>query len=100
MYICGGDNIIQKTFPIAKTREFSCPIENRKVVGVYCNGRQQLICIGRTEVLEYTYFWREPLNKIMPKPVVEISDINGNTLGSGVQYELPDQRDTVCECSI
>ena len=92
IYICGGNDIIEKTFPEAMSREFSCLTENSKVVEVYCNGRQQLISIGRTEVLEYTYFWREPLNKIMPKPVVEISDINGNALDSGVQYELPDQR--------
>lgn len=92
MYICGGSDIVEKTFPVAMIKEFYCPAENGKVIGIHCNGRQQLISVGRTKVLEYIYFWREQLNKTKPKPVVEISDIDGNILSSGIRYELPEKR--------
>ena len=70
-------------------KRFSCPDKTGKVIRMDCNGRQQLISVGRTKVLEYTYFWRKQLNSTTPAPVVVISDIHGNILSSDVQYELP-----------
>lgn len=92
MYMHGGEDIVEKAFPATTIKRFSCPEENGKVIRVDCNGRQQLISIGRTNVLEYTYFWREQLSDTMSKPVVEILDIYGNILDSGIQYELPEQQ--------
>lgn len=92
MYMHGGEDVVDKTFPATTTKRFSCPNENGKVIRVDCNGRQQLISIGRTGVLDYTYFWREQLNHTISQPVVEVLDIRGNKLNSGVQFELPEQR--------
>lgn len=92
MHMHGGENIVEKAFPATTMKRFSCPGENGKVIRMDCNGRQQLISIGRTKVLEYTYFWRDQLSNTMPKPVVEILDIHGNILNPGIQYELPEKR--------
>lgn len=92
MHMHGGDDIVEKTFPAATMKRFSCSGENGKVIRMDCNGRQQLISVGRTKVLEYTYFWRKQLNSMTPAPVVEISDIHGNILSVDVQYELPVKR--------
>ena len=91
MYMHGGEDIVEKAFPDTTIKRFSCPYENGKVIRVDCNGCQQLISIGRMNVLEYTYFWRERLNNTMSKLVVEILDIHGNILDSGIQYKLPEQ---------
>lgn len=92
MYMHGGEDIVEKAFPATTMKRFSCPDENGKVIRVDCNGRQQLISIGRTKVLDYTYFWKDQLNKTTSKPVVEILDIHGNILNPGIQYELPEKR--------
>lgn len=89
MHIQGENGITERTFPMTTVEKFSCPVENEKVVKIDCKGRQQLISVGRTRVLEYTYFWREMLNKTTPKPVVEILDVDGNVLSSGIRNELP-----------
>lgn len=41
------------------------------------NERQQLISVGRTKALQYTYFWKEPLNRLTEKPVAIIKDLKG-----------------------
>lgn len=92
MYRHGGKDIVEKAFPDTTMKRFSCPDENGKVIRIDCNGHQQLISIGRTKVLEYTYFWRDQLNKTISKPVIEILDIYGNILNPGIQYELPEKR--------
>ncbi|MEY8334775.1 hypothetical protein AALB53_16955 [Lachnospiraceae bacterium 47-T17] len=89
IHVYGGDDIVEKAFPVTTIKRFSCPDKTGKVIRMDCNGRQQLISVGRTKVLEYTYFWRKQLNSTTPAPVVVISDIHGNILSSDVQYELP-----------
>lgn len=92
MHMHSGGEIVEKAFPAATMKRFSCPDEKGKVIRMDCNGRQQLISIGRRKVLEYTYFWRKPLNTTTSKPIVKILDIHGNILNSGIQYELPEKR--------
>lgn len=92
MYLHGGDDgdVVEKVFPATTVKTFSC--SDGKIIRIDCNERQQLISVGRTKVLEYTYFWRKQLNKTTSKPVAEVLDITGNALVSGVQHELPKQR--------
>ncbi len=84
------DDVVEKVFPATTIKDFSCL--DGKVIRIDCNERQQLISVGRTKVLEYTYFWKNQLNKTTSKPAAEVLDINGNALVSGVQRELPKQR--------
>lgn len=92
MYLRGENNIITKTLPKAFITEKFCPEEKGKVIKVDCNGRQQLISVGLAKVLQYTYFWKESLAETAKKPVIQVTDIKGNIIDSGIEYKLPKKR--------
>ena len=54
-----------------------------------CNSRQQLISAGRTNALQYTYFWKEKLNKITERPKVNVLDLKGVSVSDGKQNSIP-----------
>ena len=51
-----------QVFPYAYIKKWAC--NNGTVIEIDCNERQQLISAGRTKALQYTYFWKEPLNRL------------------------------------
>ncbi len=82
-------NAQTSVFPTARTRTFTCSIG--KAVEVFCNSRQQLISTGRVSVLDYSYFWREPLTTITETPGYQIKDVHGKDINSGNNNDAPDK---------
>ena len=86
MHISGGRLITPQTFPSAAV----IPAPGGKVFKISCNGRQQLISVGKANVLQYMYLWQEPLNATTEEPTISVTDSNGISVENGDQEKLPD----------
>lgn len=77
-----------KTFPTATTTiaKISC---HPTIYEVHCSDRMQLISVGRTKVLQYTYFWKESIGTESLAPEIKVTDISGSTVESGKVDVLP-----------
>ena len=91
MYISG--NATSKVFPNTITRNYSCKDSN--LLEIFCNDRQQMISVGRTKILQYTYFWKENLDKTTTLPEIVVTDNDGNKIRERVCNDLPDEREMV-----
>lgn len=91
MYISG--NATSKVFPNTITRNYSCKDSN--LLEIFCNDRQQMISVGRTKILQYTYFWKENLDKTTTLPEIVVTDNYGNKIRERVCNDLPDEREMV-----
>ena len=89
MHLTGNAPTTQ-VFPSAQVRKYPCA--NGSVIEINCNNRQQLISAGRTKALQYTYFWKEPLNQTTEKPVATVTDIKNTFIEGGKKHELPEHR--------
>ena len=90
MYMLVEGNVAAvKTFPSATVRQLKYSSSHSKIYEVFCSGRQQLISTGRTRALQYTYFWKEPLNQIGPHPELSVTDLLGATVAPGETGFLP-----------
>lgn len=78
-----------KTFPSVTVQQLNHDTSQPKVYEVFCSGRQQLISAGRTQALQYTYFWKEPLDQIGLYPQVSVTDLSGIEVDSGESNILP-----------
>lgn len=90
MYMLVEGNVSTvKTFPSVEIRQLndntSCP----KLYEVFCAGKQQLISAGRTRSLQYTYFWKEPLDQVGLSPEIEVIDLSGEKVDYGETDTLP-----------
>lgn len=93
MYILVDGNITTvKTFPPVTVRQQNCNTSQPKLYEVFCSGRQQLISAGRTQALQYTYFWKEPLDWVASRPEVSVTDLAGVEVDSGETDTLPHSR--------
>lgn len=90
MYMLVEGNVAAiKTFPAASVRQSSHNSAYPKLYEVFCSGRQQLISIGRTQVLQYTYFWKEALKQEGASPTISVTDLMGEEVFSGEADTLP-----------
>ena len=90
MYMLVEGNVAAvKTFPAATVRPLNYNASQPKIYEVSCSGRQQLISAGRTQVLQYTYFWREPLDKEGSCPELSVSNLSGDEIVPGKTDILP-----------
>lgn len=90
MYMLVDGNVATvKTFPSVTVRQLNYNSSLPKLYEVFCYGRQQLISAGRTQVLQYTYFWREPLDRAGLPPDVSVTDIAGNEVNPGEADTIP-----------
>lgn len=81
MYMLIEGNISTvNTFPSVMVRQLNYNSHQPKLYEVFCSDRQQLISIGRTQALQYTYFWKEPLNQTSLRPKVSVTDIAGTEI--------------------
>ena len=78
-----------KTFPSVTVRQLNYNSSHPKLYEVFCSGRQQLISAGRTQALQYTYLWKEPLDQVGLHPEVSVTDIAGAKVDSGETNTLP-----------
>ncbi len=67
-------------FPSATIRQIRGNVNEAKLYEVFCASRQQLVSVGRAHALEYTYFWREPLDETAPIPEVIVTDLDGSEI--------------------
>lgn len=75
-----GDVTNVKTFPEEIVHQLNKDTGNNQAKSyelykVCCTGRQQLISVGRTQALQYTYFWQEPLNQEGQFPEITVTDL-------------------------
>lgn len=90
MYMLIEGNISTvNTFPSVMVRQLNYNSHQPKLYEVFCSDRQQLISIGRTQALQYTYFWKEPLNQTSLRPKVSVTDIAGTEIDPGETDILP-----------
>lgn len=90
MYMLVEGNVAAvKTFPSVIVRQLNRNSSQPKLYEVLCYGRQQLISTGRTQALEYTYFWKEPLDQVGLPPEVSVTDIAGAEVNPGETDTLP-----------
>lgn len=89
MHLTGNPPITQ-VFPDARVKNYSCT--NGSVIEIPCNNRQQLISVGRTKALQYTYFWKESLSQTSEKPVATVTDIYDTLIEGGKKCKLPERR--------
>lgn len=90
MYVLAEGNVKKvETFPYATVRQLNYNNAYSKLYEVFCSNRQQLISVGRTQALQYTYFWKEPLDQAGSAPEVSVTDIFGFAVVSGEADTLP-----------
>ena len=69
-----------KTFPPTAVRQLSVNTSQIKLYEISCSDRQQLISAGRIQPLQYTYFWKEPLDQIGAYPEISVTDLSGSEI--------------------
>ena len=96
MYMLVTGNVAAlRTFPSASVRKFDYDNEKDKTPIIYdvdCSDRQQLISVGRSKALKYTYFWKEALDKEGFVPEVLVTDLDGIQVVSGEMNSLPQNK--------
>ena len=90
LYILVKGNAAEvKTFPHAAVRPLSANTSQIKLYEVSCSDRQQLISAGRTQPLQYTYFWKEPLDQVGSYPEISVTDLSGSEISPSETDILP-----------
>lgn len=85
-----------KAFPDAKMQMlYASDQELYKVYAISASDRQQLVSVGRTNVLQYTYLWHEPLEQVGTSPQVSVTDLTGAVVACGETHTLPPKK-TLC----
>ena len=93
MYMFIEGNVASvRTFPATTVYQLSYNPSPSKVYEVSCSGRQQLISVGRTRALQYTYFWKESLNQEGLCPEVSVTDIAGAKVIPGETENIPNNK--------
>ena len=92
MHFKGENGITIKTYPEMKLTAVDCNKGNGKLIKVNCSERQQLVSVGRTKVLNYTYLWKEKLDEISVSPQIKVVDIHNLKITPGQYFTLPDQK--------
>lgn len=78
-----------KTFPPVPAPRLNHNPSLPKLYKVFCSGRQQLISVGRTRALQYTYFWKAPLDQTGLHPDISVTNLAGDEVAPGETDTLP-----------
>ena len=90
MYMLIDGNVAAvKTFPSVAVCRLDHNLSQPKLYEVVCSSRQQLISAGRTQALQYTYFWKEPLDQEGVHPEVSVTNLSGAEVDPGETDTLP-----------
>ncbi len=90
MYMLVEGNVATvETFPSTEICQLNHNVPYPKLYEVCCSSRHQLLSAGRTQALQYTYFWKEPLNQVGQSPEIFVSDLSGSEIESGESNALP-----------
>lgn len=90
MFVTGDEATVVKTFPQTKVHPLrSGKSEQSKLYEISCQGRQQLISAGRTQPLQYIYFWKETLDQVGTVPKISVLDLSQSEIPPGETDTLP-----------
>ena len=90
MYMLVEGNVATvKTFPAAALHQLNYNTAPPMLYEILCSSRQQLISTGRTQALQYTYFWKEALDQVGASPTVSVVDLSGSEVVPGETNTLP-----------
>ena len=81
-----GDDAELKAYPASANVIGS---EDGKLYKLYARSREQLVSIGKSGALGFSYLIKQPLNKKASCPRVKVTDADGNTLDEEVCSKLP-----------
>lgn len=96
MHLSGGRQLDPKCFPKASIVKDPCPSKDLgQVIRIACNERQQLISAGKANVLQYFYFWKEPLTDTLPQVEITVKDGKGNPIEAGIQFAIPSNNELI-----
>lgn len=87
LHIKGRGDITTKPYPAANMTYY--PAGQEIIYAINSNIRQQMISVGRANVLEYTYLWKDNLDVKTKNVEIEVLDKNGTPLDSGIRHQLP-----------
>lgn len=84
-YLCGDDAEL-KAYPATAK---SSAVQDGRLYRLYTGGREQLVSLGKSGALGFSYLIRGPLNKKAPLPLVTVSDQLGRVLEEETYSKLP-----------
>ncbi len=93
-YLCGDDSEL-KAYPASAV---SWNIHEGKLYKLFAREREQLVSIGKSGALGFSYLIRQPFKQKVQLPVVEISDSNGNVLNDDVYTKIPKSKYISVSC--
>lgn len=80
-------NANYKVYPATNSQPFL--IDGSKLVTIQCEASQQLVALGRANILKYTYLRRQSLNLSMDYPISTFKTMEDKPIDSGSQENLP-----------
>ena len=87
-YLCGDDAVL-KAFPSTSK---SMDTQDGKLYRLQSQGREQLVSLGKSGALGFSYLIRQPLRDEAPLPEIKITDIAGTELTEELYTTLPKTR--------
>ncbi len=84
-YICGDDAVL-KAFPINPTK---LSAREGRVFHLHSQGKEQLVSLGKSGALGFSYLIRQPLAREAPLPEIQIKDLAGGELTEEQYSKLP-----------
>lgn len=63
--------------------------KNSKLMEVICNERSKMVAVGRSQILQCLHFWKDLPGSEVKLPKLEVKDVNGKIIESGIYYRLP-----------
>ena len=84
-YLCGDDAEL-KSYPSTSN---ACNTQDGRLYRLNTQLREQLVSIGKSGALGFSYLVRQPLNKSKPLPELEIKDYSGTVLDDETYLKIP-----------
>ncbi len=90
MYLLVSGNVTAfKTYPNSYIEHLGKSHDDKDLYRISCEQRQQLVSTGRSDVLQYTYLWKEPLDIKEHNPQVKVTDLKEKAVFTGLSFDLP-----------
>lgn len=93
-YLCGDDAEL-KSYPAAAN---VLSTEDGRLYKLYTREREQLVSLGKSGALGFSYLIKRPLSKKALLPVITISDQSGNILSEECYTKLPKSKCISVSC--
>ena len=90
-YMPGKDSKLN-AFPAPRLQPQCTELKNSRLYKVQTFSKEQLLALGLSGALGFSYLLKAPLNKESPLPAVELTDNRGNILTEANYAKLPELR--------